>query len=453
MKNLKILVVDDEEDIQIILSDRLKMYGYEISTAGDGEEALEKVESESPDLVLLDIRMPKKDGMAVLSEIKSKHPEIFVIMITAYMTVKRAEEAMLKLGAYDFIEKPLKFELIRIKIERALKQLRLQRENQYLRSELKGTYGEIIGKSSQMMAVLDRIERVAPSDLSVLITGETGTGKELVARALHDNSPRSSEKFIVVNCAAIQPTLVESELFGHEKGAFTGAIEKKPGKMELADGGTLFLDEVGDMAYELQAKLLRAIQEKEFERVGGNTRIKVDVRFIAATNMDLHEAMEEGKFRNDLFHRLNGVEIALPPLCEHKEDIPLLVESLLQNAAQNNREIQISEEAMDVLVNHPWPGNVRDLQNCIKRTIVLADSNIIQPEHLPPELCGSSPPEVTQEGIFIKVGTTWKDAEKALILKTYEKTGHNKTRTADLLGISLRTVQSKLKEYGEEVED
>lgn len=448
MRNPRILVVDDEEDIRNILSDRLQMYGYEVPTASDGAEAIERVAEISPELVLLDIRLPKLDGMEVLSRIKREHPETLVIMITAHGTVQRAVEAM-KQGAYDFIEKPFNPDLIRIKVDKALERQSLIRENKYLRSELKGEYGELVGKSQEMMEVLRTVEKVAPSDSTVLITGESGTGKELVARALHRNGPRSSEPFIVVNCSAIQPTLLESEIFGHERGAFTGAVTRKPGKMELADNGTLFLDEIGDMAYELQAKLLRAIQEKEFERVGGTSVIKANIRFIAATNRDIHKAIQEGKFREDLFYRLNVVNIHLPPLRELKEDIPLLIEHFLgkYSAALKRRGVQITDEATELLMNYRWPGNVRELQNCIERTILLSDSDIIRPEHLPQEVRASEFPQSTQAETLVKRETTLKEMEKAHILKTLEEVGGNRTKAAKLLGISLRGLQYKLREY------
>jgi two-component system NtrC family response regulator len=448
----RILVVDDHEDIRNILSDRLKMYGYEVLTASDGQEALEKVDEATPELVLLDIRLPILDGMEVLDRIKLEHPETLVIMITAFGTVQLAVEAMRK-GAYDFIEKPFDPpDIIKIKVEKALERQALVRENEYLRSELKGEYGELIGKSQKTIEVLRMIEKVAPSDSTVLITGESGTGKELVARAIYGNSPRSSGSFVVVNCSAIQPTLLESEIFGHEKGAFTGAIARKPGKMELADGGILFLDEIGDMANELQAKLLRAIQEKEFERVGGTAPIKVDVRFIAATNRDLQKAIQEGNFREDLFYRLNVVNIDLPPLRENREDIPLLVEHFLQkqSAALKRRGIQITDRAMEILLNYRWPGNVRELQNCIERAILLADSDLIGTEYLPQEVRAGVTPETVQTEAPVKPGVPLKDMEKAHILKTLEEVGGKRTEAAKRLGISLRKLQYKLKEYMDE---
>lgn len=446
MGNLKILVVDDEEDIRDILGDRLRMHGYEVITAADGIEALEKVGNELPDLVLLDILLPNLDGMEVLSRIKREHPDTLVIMITAHGSIQRAVEAM-KQGAYHFIQKPFDKDLVMMIVNQALERQTLVKENKYLRSELKGEYGDLVGASQKMMEVLRTIEKVAPSDSTILITGETGTGKELVARALHRNSPRSSKPFIVVNCSAIQSTLLESEIFGHEKGAFTGAISRKPGKMELANGGTLFLDEIGDMAYELQAKLLRAIQEKEFERVGGTVPIKADVRFVAATNRDLQEAIQKGTFRRDLFYRLNVVNIDIPSLCKHREDIPPLIEHFMRkySAVLKKRDVQITDEAKEVLLNYHWPGNIRQLQNCIERTILLADSSIIRPEHLPQEIRSGESPAAS-----IKPGVTLKDMEKELILKTLEEADGNRAKAADILGISLRKLQYKLKEYGEQ---
>lgn len=443
--NQKILIVDDQEDIRNILGDRLRIYGYEILTASDGEEALRKTNEESPELVILDIQLPEIDGMEVLTKIMAEHPNTVVMMITAYATVQRAVEAM-KLGAYDFIEKPFNADLVRIKVEKALEKQTLLRENKYLRSELKGEYGEIVGQSQKIIDILKIIEKVAPSDSTVLITGESGTGKELVARALHNNSQRVREPFVPINCSAIQPNLLESEIFGHEKGAFTGAIARKPGKMELANGGTLFLDEIGDMAMELQAKFLRAIQNKECERVGGIKPFKVDVRFIAATNQNLQKAIKEGKFREDLFYRLNVININIPPLREHKEDIPVLVKHFLRkhSISLKKPKIQINDEAIGIIMEHNWPGNIRELENCIERAILLADSDIIKPEDLPADLIS---PIMDSSNNTIKLGASIKDMEKDLILKTLEEFEGNRTQTAKILGISLRSLQYKLKEY------
>ncbi len=449
MRNPRILIVDDEPDTLKILSDRLRMYGYEILTASDGIEALEKVKEMSPELVLLDIQLPRLGGMQVLSEITLKHAETLVIMITAHMTVKRAVEAIIERGAYDFIEKPFNPDLITIKVAKALERQWFVRQNEYLRSELRGEYDKIIAGSQAMIDLLGTIDKVAPSDFDVLITGETGTGKELVAHALHRNSPRSSEPFIVADCSKIQPDFLKSEIFGHEKGGFTGSIGKRIGKMELADRGTLFLDEIGDMAYELQAKFLRAIQEREFERLGGTGPIKVDVRFIAATNRNIEEAIEAGTFRQDLFYRLNVVDIHVPPLRERKADIPLLIEHFLQKhfAVLKQRGVQITDEAKELLQNYHWPGNIRELENCIRKTVLLAGSLIIGPEHLPPEVRDSKLSVPDQEGVFVRLGTTEKEAEKLLFEMTYEALGGNIQKVATTLEIGKRTAYDRKKEH------
>ena len=446
VRDLRILVVDDAEDIQTILSDRLRMHGYEVLNAFDGEEALKKVEAEVPDLVLLDILLPKLGGMEVLNRIKSEHPETPVIMITAHMTVERAVEAMLEQGAYDFFEKPLNLDLLMVKINKALERQALVRESEYLRSELKGEYSQIIGKSQEIIDVLKRTERIAPFDHSVLITGETGTGKELIARAVHLGGQRAKGPFIPVNCSAIPRELAEDQFFGHVRGAYTGANTDYEGYFGQANGGTLFLDEIGDMPLELQPKLLRAVQEKEFMKVGGKAPVKVDVRFIVATNQDLEKAVENGRFREDLFYRLRDLKIAIPPLRERKEDIPLLIRYFLRNAALNRRDVQITDEAMELLMDYHWPGNVRELQGCIVSTIVLADSNTIRPEDLPPEVKSS---ESSHTGAIINP-ITLKAMEKAHILKILEEVGGNRTEAAKRLGISLRTLQYRLKEYEDE---
>jgi two-component system response regulator AtoC len=452
MENLVVLIVDDEEDIQNILSDRLKIHGYQVSVASNGLEALEMVDRIFPDLILLDIRLldPNLDGMELLARIKQEYPEIIVIMITAHGTIQIAVEAM-KLGAYDFIEKPFNsLDEVRIKVGTALQRKAMIMENQYLRSELKGKYSDIIGKSPKIMEVLHNIDKVAPSDLTVLITGETGTGKELVAKALHENSLRSSKEFVVVNCTA--DTLFESYLFGHEKGSFTGAISRKPGKMDFAEGGTIFLDEIGDMPFDLQSKLLRLIQFKEFERVGG-TLIKADVRFIAATNKDLNEAIQKDKFRLDLYHRINGVNIELPPLRQLKEDIPILIEYFIKkyNTVSGKQIVHITDEARNLMINYEWPGNIRELQRCIESMILLADREIISVDDLPQKIrdvkISESKSTNSGSGIFIKPGTALRNAEKMLILKTLKDAGGNKTKAAKLLGISLRGLQYKLDNY------
>ncbi|MEK7396724.1 MAG: sigma-54 dependent transcriptional regulator [Candidatus Poribacteria bacterium] len=449
MENLIVLVVDDQEDIQNILSDRLTIHGYQVSVASNGLEAFEMVDRIFPDLILLDIMLPDTNGMDILAKIKQEYPEIIVIMITAHGTIQIAVEAM-KLGAYDFIEKPFNnLDEVRIKVDNALKRKAMIMENQYLRSELKGKYSDIMGKSPKIMEVLHNIDKVAPSDLTVLITGETGTGKELVARALHENSLRSSKEFVVANCTA--DTLFESYLFGHEKGSFTGATSRKLGKMDFAEGGTIFLDEIGAMPFDLQSKLLRLIQFKEFERVGG-TLIKADVRFIAATNQDLNDAIKDGKFRLDLFHRFK-FNIKVPPLTEIKEDIPILVEHFIQKYSTVNGKkiIRIADEVMQLLINYSWPGNIRELQNCFERMIFFAEHETISVDDLPQEIRDAKISESTSTysgpGIFIKPGTSFRNAQKMLILKTLKDADGNKTRTAKLLEMNLRTLHNKLKDY------
>ncbi len=437
----KILIVDDEPDTVTILQDRLEMDSYEVMTASDGYEALEQIDQEMPDLVLLDIKMPRMDGMETLTQILQKYPGLLVIMLTAHGTIQRAVEAT-KLGAFDFLEKPFQSEHIKQKVDQALEHHRTTAHT--TRDELIHSYEEIIGESPQIVEVLKVIEKVADTNSTVLIQGETGTGKELVARAVHRNSGRASKNMIVVNCAAIPDDLLESELFGHEEGSFTGATYQKIGKFERADGSTLFLDEIGDMPTGLQAKLLRAIQEQEIERVGGTEVIQIDARIIVATNQDLHQAIEEGTFRRDLYYRLNMIPIYLPPLRERREDILILAEYFLRKhgEAQNQPVRFISQKARDLLTQYNWPGNVRELEYSILRTVLLAEGEALLPKHLPDEIRSRHRGEVTSP-----IDMTMKEMEKELILKTLERMKENRTRTAQVLGISLRSLQYKLKEY------
>jgi two-component system NtrC family response regulator len=440
----KILIVDDEPDTILILQDRLEMDNYEVVTATDGYEALSMIDRDLPDLVLLDIQMPRMDGMETLARLNQKYTGLLVIMLTAHGTIQRAVEAT-KLGAYDFLEKPFQPEEVKRKVDQALEHRRASEES--LRETLIHSYEEIIGESPQIVEALKTIEKVADTDSTVLIQGESGTGKELVARALHRNSSRGSREMVVVNCAAIPEALLESELFGHERGAFTGATHQLIGKFERAHGSTLFLDEIGDMSLGLQAKLLRTLQEKEIERLGGTKTIRVDVRFIAATNQDLRQAIEAGKFRRDLYYRLNMIPIYLPPLRERREDILPLAEYFLQkqSRAHNQPARLISQKARDILMNYDWPGNVRELEYTILRAVLFSEGEVILPKHLPVELQSPSP----RSGRHMAIGMTMKEMEKELILKTLEKTGGNRTRTAQILGISLRSLQYKLKSYQE----
>ena len=441
----KILIVDDEPDTITILRDRLEMDHYDVITASSGSAALEQIDRELPDLVLLDIQMPGMDGLETLAQIHQRYPGLLVTMLTAHGSIQRAVEAT-KLGAYDFLEKPFKSEHIKKKVDKALEHHRATEQSE--RDELIHSYEEIIGESPQIVEALKVIEKVAATDSTVLIHGESGTGKELAARALHRNSPRADREMVVVNCAAIPANLLESELFGHERGAFTGAFHRKIGKFERADGSSLFLDEIGDMPVELQAKLLRAIQEREIERVGGTHVIRVNVRIIAATNHDLRQEIEDGTFRQDLYYRLNMMPIHLLPLRERREDIPILSEYFLRKHSEaHSQSVRfISQKARDLLMHYDWHGNVRELEYSILRAVLFAEGEAILPKHLPDEIQSSE--KRTYDDI--PIGMTMKEMEKELILKTLERMDGNRTRTAEALGISLRALQYRLKDYAVE---
>ncbi|MYE87729.1 sigma-54-dependent Fis family transcriptional regulator [Candidatus Poribacteria bacterium] len=443
----KILIVDDEPDTILILQDRLEMDGYEVVTATDGSDALELIDQDLPDLVLLDIQMPRLDGIETLIHLHEKYPGILVLMLTAHGTIQRAVEAT-KQGAYDFLEKPFQPEHITQKVDQALEHQRTIEQS--TRDELIHNYEEIVGESPVILEVLKIIEKIADTDSTVLVQGESGTGKELVARALHQNSSRREKEMVVVNCAAIPDHLLESELFGHERGAFTGATYQKIGKFERAHGSTLFLDEIADMSIELQSKLLRTIQEREIERLGGTKVIRVDVRIIAATNQDLRQAIEAGTFRQDLYYRLNMIPILLPPLRSRQEDILILAEYFLQkhSKAHNQPVRLISQKARDLFTQYDWPGNVRELEYSILRAVLFAEGDVILPKHLPEEIQSTRQHEAQN----VPVGLTMKEMEKELILKTLERMEGNRTRTAEILGISLRSLQYKLKEYEAAVE-
>ena len=441
----KILIVDDEPDTVMILRDRLEMDHYEVITASSGTAALKQIDRDLPDLVLLDIQMPGMDGLETLTQIHQKYPGLLVTMLTAHGSIQRAVEAT-KLGAYDFLEKPFKSEHIKEKVDQALEHHRATKQSE--RDELIHSYEEILGESPPIVEVLKVIEKVACTDSTVFIHGESGTGKELVARALHRNSAHSDKEMVVVNCAAIPANLLETELFGHERGAFTGAIYQKIGKFERANGSSLFLDEIGDMPVTLQAKLLRAIQEQEIERVGGTHVIRVKVRIIAATNHDLRQAIEDGTFRQDLYYRLNMIPIHLLPLRERREDIGILSEYFLQKHSEaHSQPVRlISQKARDLLMHYDWPGNVRELEYSILRAVLFAEGEAILPKHLPDEIQSSEKRAYND----IPIGMTMKEMEKELILKTLERMGGNRTRTAEALGISLRALQYRLKSYAVE---
>ena len=446
----RILVADDEESHRIMLRAVLQEEGYEVAGAADGPEAIRAVEQEPFDLILLDIRMPGMDGIETLMEIRRISPHVPVLMMTAYASVKTAVDA-LKAGAFEYLIKPLDIEELKILIEKALEHYHLREENLALKERLgnRFDFSRMIGKSRKMIELFDLLAQVAPTDATVLILGESGTGKELVANALHHNSPRASQPFIKVACAALPETLLESELFGHERGAFTGAIARREGRFWSAHRGSIFLDEVGEMSTTTQTKLLRVLQEKEFEPLGSTRTIKVDVRVIAATHKDLEKEIREGGFREDLFYRLNVVPISIPPLRERKEDLPsLAVYFLSLYGEKNKKELkEISPKALDLLIRYDWPGNVRELENCIERAVIIARGEAIAPVDLPPQIQALSAGK-EEPGIHFPLGISLQEAERALIFKTLEDTGGNRSRAAEILGINRRTLQIKLKEYG-----
>jgi two-component system response regulator HydG len=446
----KILVVDDEESHRIMLRAVLKEDGYEVTEAADGVDAVKAVEAEAFDLILMDIRMTNMDGIEALSEIRKISPLVPVLIMTAYASVKTAVEA-LKAGAFDYVTKPLDIEELKILIDKGLEHYHLRTENLALKERIgdRFDFSRIIGRSGKMNIILDTLAMVAPSDATVLIMGESGTGKEVAANAIHHNSSRAGQPFIKVSCAALPETLLESELFGHEKGAFTGAVSRREGRFQLAHRGTIFLDEVGEMSPAIQTKLLRVLQEKEFEPLGSTRTIKVDIRVIAATNKDLPKEVREGRFREDLYYRLNVVPITMPPLRERKEDIPPLADHFLAVYREKNRKPLkgISGKALDLLARYDWPGNIRELENFIERAVIMTKEEMITAVDFPPQIQRLSG-EGEKGGFAIPYGTSLEAMEKELIIKTLAETGGNRTRASEILGINRRTLQNKLKEYG-----
>ena len=451
MTDKRILVVDDDAYVREATEEILLRRKYKVETASDGKAALAKLDEADFDLILSDIKMPVMNGLELLEAARLKAPDTHVIMMTAFGTIEDAVEAMKK-GAYDYVQKgsadPAEIEFV---VERALKFQDAQLENKRLRSELKEkySYGNMVGKAHNMEQVFDLIGTVADSRATVLITGESGTGKELVARALHYNSSRSTSPFIRVNCAALPKDLMESELFGHEKGAFTGAVKQTRGRFEMADGGTLLLDEISEIDPALQAKLLRVLQEREFERVGSTQTIKVDVRIVATTNRDLQKEVESGNFREDLYYRLNVIEMALPPLRERKEDIPALVQNFIAKFNEENGKTidGVNDNTLESLLQYDWPGNIRELENYTERAVVVAKGPELVMSDYPRRL-EDGPDHSTGDG-GIKVGMTVHDMEQRLIMKTLESCKGSRTDAANLLGISTRTLRNKLHEYGE----
>ena len=451
----RILVVDDEKSMRDFLAILLKKEGYQVTTASGGRQAVEAIHREIYDLVITDIRMSDLDGMGVLKAVKEHTPQTAVMMITAYGSTESAVEAM-RLGACDYITKPFQVNDIQVRVRKALAERRLQEENALLRRELESRVGfrGFIGQCPAMQKVFALIRKVADTRSTVLITGESGTGKELVARAIHMQSHRHDAPFVTVNCGALTETLLESELFGHMKGAFTGAVANKPGLFEVAHGGTLFLDEISETSLSLQVKLLRVIQEKSFKRVGGTADITVDVRIIAATNQDLRQAVESGTFREDLYYRLNVIPIHLPPLRERREDIPLLVEHFLErfNREHGKRIRRVSPEAMELLVQAPWRGNVRELENVLERAVALSDGEVLTVDLLPRELLVEPvrgrgyTMELPPEGVDLE--ETVANLEKSLIHQALKRTGGRKTEAAKLLGLTFRAFRHRVKKHG-----
>jgi len=438
-----VLIVDDEEGIRRSLGDILEDEGYEVITAQEGREAIKLITSLSPDLVFLDIWLPDKDGIEILEEIKSKKKELPVVMISGHGTIEQAVKAT-KLGAYDFLEKPLSLDRVLLTTKRALERGNLEREFYALKENL-GKKWYMVGNSEAIKKLKQQIEIVASTPSRVLITGESGVGKELVARMIHNKSPRAKEPFVEVNCAAIPQELIESELFGHEKGSFTGAHERKKGKFELADGGTLFLDEIGDMSLSTQSKVLRVIETQEFQRVGGNKNIKVNVRIVSATNKDIKKEVKEGNFREDLYYRLNVIPIHVPPLRERKEDIPILTEYFLDFIAKEygRPKKKITKQAIKTLQEYNWPGNIRELRNVIERLVIMTTSDII----------------TDKEIIFYDIGKkdyfsikTLKEAREAFerdfILRKLQENNFNVTKTAEALQVERSNLHRKIKLYG-----
>jgi two-component system nitrogen regulation response regulator GlnG len=465
----RILIADDEDSLRWVLERGLRQAGYEVTAVKDGEEALQAFSAEPFDLVFLDVRMPGMDGLTALERLRAIRADVYVIVMTAHGTMDTAIKAMQR-GAYDYLAKPFDLDEVLLLTERALSAIRLTQEVARLKRGLQEVreFSALIGRHPRMQEVYKTIGRIAGTDVTVLLRGESGTGKELVARAIHHYSRRSGRPFVAVSCAAIPGTLLESEMFGHERGAFTDAKERKLGRFELAHGGTLYLDEIGDMPVELQTKLLRALQERRIERVGGHESIAVDVRVLAATNRDLEALMREGKFREDLYYRLNVVALHLPPLRERRRDIPLLVEHFLAKYAEDLGERGIAPEALDRLVGHEWAGNVRELENVIQRAMVMATAGVILPEHLPIGPVSAAASVAVDANLEDLIERKLMDCvrglrergsanlydlvvalvEKPLLRAVLRETGVNQVRAAQILGINRNTLRKKLTEHG-----
>ncbi|MFC1829488.1 sigma-54-dependent transcriptional regulator [Thermodesulfobacteriota bacterium] len=445
----KILVVDDDTSLRKLLDTVLTAEGYEVTLSSDGQEAVKFVEKQFFDLILMDIRMAQMDGIEALKRVKEISSGIQVIIMTAYASVKTAIDA-LKSGAYDYLTKPLDIDELKILVARALHQVQLEQDNRRLKERLddRFNFSNIIANSPSMLQVFELLAQVSPSEANVLITGESGTGKELIANAIHQNSYRKERPFIKVNCAALPENLLESELFGHEKGAFTGAVAKRKGRFREAHLGSIFLDEIGEMSPATQAKILRVLQEREFEPVGSSNTVQVDTRIVAATNKNLQDEIRDGRFREDLYYRLNVINIDIPPLRERSDDIFLLAETFLKKYAEKNHVFikGFTPMARDMLVRHDWPGNVRELENVVERSVIMARSDLISHEELPDSFKKYASEDQAKK-IDLTPGRSLKDVEREMIIRTVEQTGGNRTHAAKILGISRRTLQLKLKDY------
>ncbi len=446
----RVLIVDDEAGSRQGLSELVRGWGYETDTAADGVEGLARAESFRPQVVIADLVMPRMDGLGLLSGLVSELDRLAVVMLTAKGSIGTAVEAM-KIGAFDYLTKPVDTQQLRQVLERAVERNAAYEEvERYKRNlETSGRFGSMVGTSDTMKELYELMSQVAPSAASVFIVGESGTGKEMVARTLHELSARKENEFVALNCAAIPETLLESEIFGHEKGAFTGAERRRRGLFEQAHGGTLFLDEVAEMAPATQVKLLRVLEERSFRRLGGAEEIRVDVRILAATNRDPREALDAGDLREDLYYRVNVFTLELPALRNRIEDVPMLVDAFVHdfNARTGKALKGIDGEAVEGLKAYHWPGNVRELRNVIERAVIIAKSDVLRREDLPPSVLEPKKEPAPKGGVELPVGTTVEQAEKNLILKTLESTGQNKTRAAEILGISLKTLHNKLKKY------
>ena len=470
----KVLIVEDEPHARTGLTELVESWGYRTESAADGAEGLEKVLQWSPGIVVTDLKMPRMDGMQLLERLHELPQHVTVIMLTAQGSIESAVDAM-RMGAYDYIPKPVDPVRLKTILQNASRQRESDVELDATRRQLRdtGVLGPLVGSSAQMKGIFQTIERVAPSNVSVLVTGESGTGKELVARALHDLSSRRTKPFVAVNCAAIPETLIESEIFGHEKGSFTGALERRAGCFELAEEGTLLLDEIGEMPMATQAKLLRVLEDRKLRRLGSKTETPVDVRVVAATNKDPQQAVASGQLRGDLFYRLNVFNIQMPPLREHRSDIPAISQKMIDDMNERHHctVSGLSPALMEKLMAYDWPGNARELRNTIERATVLAGTGLLGVEHLPPgfgeigygpRIAGTGGESVVATGgiattpqyprndenaVVVEVGTTVDEAERQLILKTLNSTNNNKTRAAEILGITTKTLQNKLKEY------